>query len=676
MSNVREQESIDMWSWLTASRIMSNEQRQQEDQDDARGLAQHQLNLHSRFPMAFANVRQINPQSGNHSGNPKTENTDDDSVFDKGMQPVVQRGLSTKTLYKLSKETVECDFKTQDWVVLLVLTALGLIVRLWKISWPNKVILDEMNIGVLINGYIKGELVLDSHPPLGKLILVGVSSLSSYNGSFEFENFDKQYQEWVPYKAMRIAMATMGAICAPMAYTTLKAAGHGTTGAILAAIFVIFDNGMIANNRMIALDAPLMFFTAGTAMSWSIFIKNSERPFTGSWWTWLVITGVLMVCAMSTKLIGLMSAVTTLYFVSLNLWALALDKTIDAMTWMKHCLARIVALLVLPTFLYLIIFQVHFSIMTRQPDYRISIRAESDLNQLSRLYRHSLTPYYATEDIVETWRDVVYGSVVRIQNDDKSIAGRDGNVYLHSSSESNLRDSRQQIVSGYSYPDINTNWIIIKAEIDSNEEPEEIPSRLELLKNGDLIRLRHVSTRKCLHSHNQRTFTYPHDRLVNEVSGYGGFEFDGDSNDWWVVEIVSSESLGLKEKQKIESVRALETTFRLKHFESDCYLSVGSLLPRPWGQDRTEVICRSKARITNKSIWRITHNRHDYYQTMVLLWSDYLQHVAVIANPMIWWSSLAGLGLYICSLVVFALRRKRGYYEIGRLGGKITGDFI
>lgn len=62
---------------------------------------------------------------------------------------------------------------------------------IWKII-PNSPRvnnrLDETNVGHLVNGYAKGEFVLDAHPPLGKMILAGVSSLSDYSGSFDFED--------------------------------------------------------------------------------------------------------------------------------------------------------------------------------------------------------------------------------------------------------------------------------------------------------------------------------------------------------------------------------------------------------------------------------------------------------------------------------------------------------
>lgn len=719
-NNTQEQETTNLWTWATSSRAISYEQRRQEDQKEAFSLARHQLDLQTRFSITFSDISTKDQQ--HHDWEQKSKKKVDghatiDAADGNGTSAEREKE-SAKNSWNSIKRTAAFDLTTRDCVALSALTVATLGVRFWRISWPDEVILDEVMVGQLVNGYAKSEFVLDAHPPLGKMILAGVSSLSNYRGSFDFEDIGDQYPGWVPYASMRATMALMGALCAPMAYATLKASGHGAPAAILATTLVAFDNALTANNRMLTLDAPLMFFTAATIMSWNMFIKQSARPFTGFWWTWLLATGISMAGAMSVKLVGIVSAVTTLYFMSLNLWTLARDKSVNTGTWMKHFVARVGALVALPLTLYLFIFHIHFTNETHQPDYRTSPRAESDLDQLSRLYRHSLISHYPTEDHVQTWRDVVYGSVVQIQSEAKAYAGGVGNVYLHSSAELNPGGTRQQVVSGYSYPDINTHWIIIKAEIDSADEPEEIPSRLELVKNGDLVRLRHVSTRKCLHSHNHRTYTNLQNDKLNEVSGYGGHGFDGDSNDWWVVEIVDAETLREGPKSESEPIRALETTFRLRHYEIGCFLFASdSSLPEPWGEGRSEIICRTDARVTEKSIWRFANNRHDYLpadtpktsypkpsfwakfkemhklmwsyqsppeenlqisssnprqwpfgQAMILAWSGYQRQMAIVANPVVWWTSAMGLVVYLASMAIFAVRHKRGYFETGRLG--------
>ncbi|KAF9087290.1 hypothetical protein BGX23_008226 [Mortierella sp. AD031] len=675
VSNAREPETNDLWSRITSSRSVSQERLRQEDFEVAVGLAKHRLNLLTRFSITGSRNDQWQQQQTQQQQTHlvpvtaagvdlKQEMKIDGSVavIASGSSSTESKKQNARSLWHSSKRTAAFDLRARDWVALSALTVATLGVRFWRISWPDEVI---------------------------------------------------QYPGWVPYASMRATMAMMGAFCAPMAYATLKTSGHGAPAAILASTLVAFDNALTANNRMMALDAPLMFFTAATIMSWSLFIK---KPFTGFWWTWLLAMGVSMAGAMSVKLVGIVSVLTTLYFATLNLWALARDKSVNTTAWLKHCAARVSALVVLPLALYLIIFQLHFLNETHQPDYRTSARAESDLDQLSLLYRHSLISHYPAEDNLQTWRDVVYGSVVQIQSESKAFMGG-GGVYLHSSAETNPGGTRQQVLSGYSYPDINTQWIVIKAEVDTNE-PEEIPSRLELLKNGDLLRLRHVSTRKCMHSHNHRTYTNPQNIRLNEVSAYGGAGFDGDSNDWWVVETVDSETLREGTKEEKEPIRAMETTFRLRHFELGCFLFASdSPLLEPWGEGRSEVVCRSDVRVTGKSVWRISSNRHNYLptatpkttypapsfwaklvemhelmwsyqgpleenlqissstprqwplaQSMILAWSCYQRQMAIVANPAVWWTSALGLGIYLASLALFAIRQKRGYYETGRLG--------
>jgi dolichyl-phosphate-mannose-protein mannosyltransferase len=78
---------------------------------------------------------------------------------------------------------------------------------------------------------------------------------------------------------------------------------------------------------------------------------------------------------------------------------------------------------------------------------------------------------------------MVYGSVVQL----KSEFGH--GVYLHSFYKAR-GGSRQQQVSGYGYPDLNTQWIVIRAvQGDESEVDEEIPARLQYLKNGDFLQL-------------------------------------------------------------------------------------------------------------------------------------------------------------------------------------------
>ncbi|KAF9433539.1 hypothetical protein BGZ76_009308 [Entomortierella beljakovae] len=365
------------------------------------------------------------------------------------------------------------------------------------------------------------------------------------------------------------------------------------------------------------------------------------------------------------------------------------------------------------------------------PDVRNSARAEEDLRSLHPTLRHSLKSKYTTGERhnrpkdAKYWRDIVYGSVVQLQSES------DTGVYLHSFYKQTPGGSKQQQVGGYDYPDLNTKWIIIRANMTGLDAKHEIPPNVRYLRNGDEIRLRHVSTRRCLHSHNVRTLSYPKSYKWNEVSGYGSSYFDGDENDWWTVELVDTGAYhGLTTKEikpsgfKKIDVRALESTFRLKHQKRGCYLYVSEkYLPGP-DENRKEIICGPDTKLTSKSIWRFTSNEHDYLphdtplltfprltfwrkvvfthrqmwslgiqgsgsiitckdsrsreasnplawplaKSIIPVWDGYKRQIAIIGNPVVWWTGIFGVLTYIGTKVIFSLREKRQIFETGRVG--------
>lgn len=266
----------------------------------------------------------------------------------------------------------------------------------------------------------------------------------------------------------------------------------------------------------------------------------------------------------------------------------------------------------LPAIIYLALFHLHFSLQLYQPDIT-SPQAEHELDLLPRPYRHALRRrYFATEEErydyedEEVWSDVVFGSVIQLQSEFDNPG-----TFLHSFNQGIPEGSRQQQVAGYSYPDLNTHWIVVRAAADAWEK-EEIPSRIQYLKNDDILRLRHVPTRKCLHSHDVRSVGGPQNLKLCEVTGYGGADVDGDENDWWVVEVVDEATQTMQPKRNKSKVRALESLIRLRHYSLGCHLVVQDKnLPDPWGEGRREVVCRMDASVNARSTWRITMNDHD-----------------------------------------------------------------
>lgn len=175
--------------------------------------------------------------------------------------------------------------------------------------------------------------------------------------------------EQTPYVAMRMVPATLGIATIPIAYLTLRALDCRVTTALLASLFITFENGMITQSRHILLDSPLIFFTALTILLWCGFCnEDKHEPFTSSWWTWLTLSGLSLGAVVSCKWVGLFTIATlgvgTLY----QLWNLLGDLRISPRLFLRHFMARALCLIVIPVVFYMAMFQIHFLILENSGD--------------------------------------------------------------------------------------------------------------------------------------------------------------------------------------------------------------------------------------------------------------------------------------------------------------------
>ena len=95
-------------------------------------------------------------------------------------------------------------------------------------------------------------------------------------------------------------------------------------------------------------------------------------------------------------------------------------------------------------------------------------------------------------------REVAYGAVVTLMNH------RTGGAYLHSHFHlyPEGMGAKQQQVTTYAHKDEN-NVFVIKMwneEPPNNTDPHAI---VDLIKNGDLVRLEQVTSRRNIHSHRE-----------------------------------------------------------------------------------------------------------------------------------------------------------------------------
>lgn len=215
---------------------------------------------------------------------------------------------------------------------------------------------------------------MDVHPPLAKLLITAVAWCSGFvGGSFDFKEIGREYSTGkVPYVAMRMLPASLGLALIPLAYLTLRALQTRPSTALLGAVLIMFENGLITQSRFILLDSPLIFFTALTIFFWIGFSNENALardrdggigPFSRRWWVWLTLTGLALGAVVSCKWVGLFTIATLGVLTITQLWVLLGDLRVPMPLLARHFVARSICLIAVPIIFYMSVFAVHFAIL-------------------------------------------------------------------------------------------------------------------------------------------------------------------------------------------------------------------------------------------------------------------------------------------------------------------------
>jgi len=467
-----------------------------------------------------------------------------------------------------------------DKVIVGALIILALIVRLWRIGNPKQVVFDEVHFGGFANQYIKGTFFMDVHPPLAKMMFALIAYLRGYKGDFSFEEIGLSYKDGVPYVTMRIYSGICGILVIPIAYFIIKGLNFSRYAALLGALFVLFENALTTQSRLILLDSQLILFAAFTLLSWVYFVANKEKPWTKTWWFWLASTGVGLGLTFSVKWVGLFIIATIGLATIKDLWDILGNTDNSMFQVIKHFMARALCLIVIPISLYCLFFKIHLSILSKQGGGYAFMSAEFQSD-------------FEDSNPQPTYYDVAYNSKVYIRH-----VNTNGG-FLHSHPHNYPGGSQQQQVTLYSYSDSNSEWQIIPQRTSENYRMGSN------LRDGDSLRLQHVPTGKRLHSHDHRP-PMSDEEYQNEVTGYGDPD-TVDPQDNWIIEIEKG-----KNAESREFVKAYETVFRLRHKNTGCYLYSHPVQLPEWGFEQQEVTCGSEV-LRENTLWRIEMNSNDLF---------------------------------------------------------------
>ncbi|KAJ5126222.1 uncharacterized protein N7443_009266 [Penicillium atrosanguineum] len=570
----------------------------------------------------------------------------------------------------------------------ILLTALSLFTRLYRIGRSNIVTWDEAHFGKFGSHYLKREFYFDVHPPLGKM-LVGLSGyLAGYNGSFEFKSGEK-YPEDVNYTFMRAFNALFGVVCVPLAYYTARDLNFRRATVWLISLMVLFENSYATISRFILLDSMLLCFTFTTTLCWARFHRLQNASFSLEWYAWLCLTGLSIGCVCSVKWVGFFcTAIVGLYTVE-DLWNKFGDIKMPQTVLAKHLFARVGGLIVIPLLVYMFSFYLHFLVLENS--------GPGDA-QMSSLFQANLR---GTEVGRDSPLEIALGSRVTLKN-----MGYGGGL-LHSHVQTYPEGSNQQQVTCYHHKDANNDWFIYpnRSEPDFDSEAD-----LKFIGDGDVIRLIHGQTGRNLHSH---AIAAPVSKSHYEVSSYGNITI-GDEKDHWKIEVV--DDAASRDRSKI---RTLTTAFRLRHPSLGCYLRAGNVNLPQWGFKQIETTCVKENKANDVyTHWNVESHTNErlppgdpgsykspflkdfihlnvammtsnnalvpdpdkqddlasaFWQWPILnvglrmcSWDDSVVKYYLLGNPLVYWGSSASIVGFGIAFLWYLLRWQRGYQELSK----------
>ncbi|GFR20139.1 protein O-mannosyl-transferase 2 [Trichonephila clavata] len=521
--------------------------------------------------------------------------------------------------------------------------------RLYKIEEPDHVCWDETHFGKMASWYINNIFFFDVHPPLAKMLIGLSGKLTGYNGTFPFNKPGDKYEDH-KYLGMRLFCVLHGIFLIPFSFLIVWELTNSLIASALAATFIIFDVGMITLSQYILLDPILICYINGSVLGMVKFRSQSYRAFSLTWWFWLSWTGIFIAFSVSVKFVGIFVVALIGLYTLKDLWDILGNLNISMVQVMKHFTARVFCLILLPVVVY------------------------------SQLKGNSLHQAKGP-------RDVAYGAIVSIKSH------KTGGGYLHSHWHLYPKNvgAQQQQVTIYSHKDENNKWLIKKFDSELNSSTSD---PVELVFNGDLIRLEHVVTKRNLHSHKEMA---PITKNHQQVTCYGQNGV-GDANDIWRIEIIGED--------KRIPISTIASKIRIIHYLTGCALYSSSKQLPNWGYEQMEVSCNPRLHDSN-NVWNVEDNyfprlpnvSFEIYAPTFLesfleshavmlqgnsglkpkkgeitskpwqwpinirgqFFSAQQLRIYLLGNPVIWWTNLILLQVFVILKFIFAVQKQRNF---------------
>jgi dolichyl-phosphate-mannose-protein mannosyltransferase len=242
---------------------------------------------------------------------------------------------------------------SNKWLIIIIL-GLGILTRFIFFGHPNQAVFDEVHFGKFISAYYTHQYYFDIHPPLGKLIIAGFAKIFNFSPEYKFAVIGEKFQS-KEYMALRFLPSLAGAILPLIIFLLIVQIGFSRRMAMLSALLIVFENGLIAQSRFILMDAFLLLFGFSSLLFYFRY-RNDHG------WLNLFFAGTFGALALSIKWTGL-----TFLALIILLELTSLIRQYKGALCTKGTFVltaeKLLFLILVPIIIYFSIFAIHFSLL-------------------------------------------------------------------------------------------------------------------------------------------------------------------------------------------------------------------------------------------------------------------------------------------------------------------------
>ena len=264
-----------------------------------------------------------------------------------------------------------------DRACVISLAVVGGVTRLVSLSSPRSPVFDEVHVGRFVNRYWAGEYFFDVHPPLAKLLYLGVSAWLGYDpsqcsysepsahatgGNLLHVELEEQCAMW----QLRATPAVLGALLPALMFVICRRGfGLGRAAAAIAALVVTCDNLFLVLARVHMNDGVYLFFVGLAVLCATQLARADIAAERGAGISWAAATGIALGAAMQSKFLA---AVPTVLWVGMQQFVtlvVIVRRGASCTRIAAHAVRRVALLLGVPLVMHAAMYTVHLRLLPR-----------------------------------------------------------------------------------------------------------------------------------------------------------------------------------------------------------------------------------------------------------------------------------------------------------------------